>query len=334
MNFNINFNMNAKEEVPFDRNRLFDTIVIGGGPAGMNAALYSKRKGNDVAIIAGQLGGQIINTSVVENYLGYESLTGEGLVEKFKEHVRSLEVPVLEYVMVEDILSDNGLHHLLLTDGTEVVTKTVILATGSQSRKLNVPGEERLAGRGVAYCAICDAPLYKDKDVLIAGGGNAAVEAAIDLSKIANSVTLVHRSQFRADKVLLDRLAKKENVTIHLQTQILEITGSDFMSGVLAKDKAKNTLVEINGDGIFIEIGHIPNTDTFKDTVALNEHGEVIIDEKGHTNVPGIFAAGDMTTIPYKQIITATAQGAVAALSANDYLNSLTTKPETAALTM
>lgn len=330
MDLNLNFNLNTTEETPFDKNQLFDLIVIGGGPAGLNAALYSKRKGNITGIIAGQLGGQIINTSVVENYLGYESLSGVGMVDKFVEHVKALEIPTLEYVMVDNIITENKLHRLILNDGSEVVTKAVVLATGSQSRKLNVPGEEELAGRGVAYCAICDAPLYKGKDVLIAGGGNAAVEAAIDLAKIANSVTIVHRSQFRADQVLLDQMATKTNVTVHLQTPIIEIAGTEYMTGVLAKDKENDTLLEIKGDGIFIEIGHLPNTDTFKDIVALNEHGEVIIDEKGRTNVPGIFAAGDMTTVPYKQIIIATAQGATAALTANDYINSLENAPEMA----
>ena len=328
MDLNLNFNLKTKEAVPFDHSQIYDIIVVGGGPAGLNAALYSKRKGNKVAIIAGQLGGQVVNTSVVENYLGYETLSGEDLVDSFVSHVQSLQVPTLEYVMVDNIISEDGIHRLILTDGTEAKTKTVILATGSQSRKLAVPGEEELAGRGVAYCAICDAPLYKGKDVLVAGGGNAAVEAAIDLSKVANSVTVVHRSKFRADQVLLDQMATRENVQVHLETQILEIAGEDFVTNVLAKDKTQNTLVEIPGDGIFIEIGHIPNTDTFKDVVALNDHGEVMVDEKCRTNIPGIFAAGDMTTTPYKQIIIATAQGATAALAANDYLNTLSTEPE------
>lgn len=326
MDFNLN--MNKAQDTVMTPNELYDVVVIGGGPAGMNAALYSKRKGNKVGIIAGQIGGQIMNTSVVENYLGYETLSGEGLVDKFKEHIRALEVPVMEYVMVDSIVSENNLHRLKLTDGNEVVTKTVILATGSQSRKLNVPGEEDFAGRGVAYCAICDAPLYKGKNVMIAGGGNAAVEAAIDLSKVANHVTIVHRSQFRADQVLLDQMATKENISIYLGHQIQEIAGEDFVTHVLALDKEKDTLVSIEGDGIFIEIGHIPNTETFKDIVATNSHGEIIIDEKGRTNVPGIFAAGDMTTVPYKQIIIATAQGATAALSANEYLNTMTPAPE------
>jgi alkyl hydroperoxide reductase subunit F len=326
MDFKMNYNM--AQDTPMDPNDLYDVVIIGGGPAGMNAALYSKRKGNKVGIIAGQLGGQIMNTSVVENYLGYETLSGVGMVDKFKEHIRALEVPVMEYVMVDAIVSENNLHTLKLTDGNEVRTKTVILATGSQSRKLNVPGEEEFAGRGVAYCAICDAPLYKGKDVMISGGGNAAVEAAIDLSKVANHVTIVHRSQFRADKVLLDQMATKDNITIYLEHQIKEIAGEDFVTNILALDKNKNEMISLEGDGIFIEIGHIPNTDTFKDVVALNDHGEVIIDEKGRTNVPGIFAAGDMTTVPYKQIIIATAQGATAALSANEYLNTMSTEPE------
>lgn len=328
MDFNLDFNLSTTNDTPFDKDQLFDVIVIGGGPAGMNAALYSKRKGNAVGIIAGQLGGQVINTSVVENYLGFETIGGEGLVDQFKSHVRALEIPALEYVMVDDIQAEGDIHTLVLNDGSQVRTKTVILATGSNSRKLNVPGENELAGRGVAYCAICDAPLYRGKDVLIAGGGNAAVEAAIDLSKVASSVTMVHRSQFRADKVLLDQLASKENVTIHLETQILEIVGTDFMTGVLTKDKVTGELKEIKGDGIFIEIGHIPNTDAFQGIVELNGHGEVIVDERQRTNIDGIFAAGDMTTVPYKQIIIATAEGATAALAANDYLNTLTPSQE------
>lgn len=318
----LNLNLNTNKEVIFDKDSIFDVIVIGGGPAGLNAALYSKRKGNHVGIIAAQLGGQVMNTSVVENYLGFETLGGEALVDTFVTHIKGLEVPSLEYVMVDSLTTEGPLKILTLSDGSVVKTKTVILATGSQSRKLNVPGEDKLAGRGVAYCAICDAPLYKGKDVLVAGGGNAAVEAAIDLSKVANSVTIVHRSQFRADKVLLDQMATKKNITIHLETQILEIKGEDFMTHVTVLDKKTGENIDIPGDGVFIEIGHIPNTEMFKDLVALNDHGEVIVDEKCRTNNPGIYAAGDMTTIPYKQIIIATAHGATAALGANDYLNS------------
>ncbi len=323
---NLNFNFQSPAQKPsFNKEDLFDVIVIGGGPAGLNAALYSKRKGNHVGIVAGILGGQVMNTSVVENYLGLDTLSGDALVEAFTGHLNTLEVPTLEFVMVEGITSDNAIHTIKLNDGSTIRTKTIILATGSQSRKLNVPGEEELAGRGVAYCAICDAPLYKGKDVMIAGGGNAAVEAAIDLSKIAKSVTILHRSQFRADQILIDQLMTKENVTIHLETQVLEIVGKDFVTGALVKNKLTDEVYEVSGDGFFIEIGHIPNTDTFKNVVALNDHGEVITDERKRTNIPGIFAAGDMTIVPYKQIIIATAEGATAALAANEYLNTFDT---------
>jgi alkyl hydroperoxide reductase subunit F len=319
---NLNFNFQPqKEQVTFNQEDLFDVLVIGGGPAGLNAALYAKRKGNHVGIVTGIMGGQVMNTSVVENYLGLKTVSGTEMVDAFVEHLSELQVPVLEYVMVDTITTESNIHTLHLTDGTKVSSKTVILATGSQSRKLQVPGEDEFAGRGVAYCAICDAPLYKGKDVLIAGGGNAAVEAAIDLSKIANSVTIVHRSQFRADQILVEQLNTKTNVTIHLETQVLEIVGQDFVTGVLVKDKASGELKEIKGNGIFIEIGHIPNTETFRGIVDLNDHGEVITDEKKLTSLSGIFAAGDMTDVPYKQIIIATAEGATAALSANEYLN-------------
>lgn len=328
MELNLNLNPRTKEP-EFDKNSLWDLIVVGGGPAGLNAALYAKRKGNKVGLIAGQLGGQVINTSVVENYLGYDSLAGEELVNQFVNHVKALEVPMLKWTMVEDIVievnSDGyNVHTLKLHDRTEVKTKAVILATGSQSRKLQVPGEDRLAGRGVAYCAICDAPLYKGKDVLLAGGGNAAVEAAIDLSKVASSVTIIHRSQFRADKILMDQMATKANITVHLETQILEIVGDEVVEGVLVKNKKTDEISQINGDGIFIEIGHIPNTDAFKDVVELNHHSEVIVNEKQQTNVDGIYAIGDMTTTPYKQIVIAVAEGAKAALAANEYVNAYT----------
>jgi alkyl hydroperoxide reductase subunit F len=323
---NLNFNFQSPVQKPsFNKEDLFDVIVIGGGPAGLNAALYSKRKGNHVGIVAGILGGQVMNTSVVENYLGLDTLSGDALVEAFTGHLNTLEVPTLEFVMVEGISSHKNIHSIHLNDGSTIKSKTIILATGSQSRKLGIPGEDELAGRGVAYCAICDAPLYKGKDVMIAGGGNAAVEAAIDLSKVAKSVTILHRSQFRADQILIDQLASKTNVTIHLDTQVLEIVGKDFVTGALVKDKQTNEIREVAGDGFFIEIGHIPNTDTFKDVVEINAHGEVVTDERKRTNIPGIFAAGDMTTVPYKQIIIATAEGATAALAANDYLNTFDT---------
>ncbi len=301
--------------------KIYDVLVIGGGPAGLNAAIYSKRKGNDVVIVAMQVGGQMMNTGVVENYLGTKSLSGPELTMQFKEHVEDLEIPIMEYVGVEKLEKDGDLHLITLTDGQILKTKVVIIAIGGQPRKLGVKGEEEFAGLGVAYCAICDGPLYRGKDVIIAGGGNAAVEAAVDISKITNSVTIVHRSEFRADDIILDELKKCDNVTVHIQSPIQEILGDEFVTGVVALNKKTGKEFTVKADGVFIEIGYIPNTQMFKGILELDERGAIIVDEKGRTNVAGIYAAGDITNSPYNQIITAASDGAVCALAANEYLN-------------
>ncbi len=301
---------------------LYDVLIIGGGPAGLNAAIYAKRKGLDVSVIAMQVGGQMMNTGLVENYLGTKSLLGPELTLKFKEHVEELEVPIMEYLGVEKLETKDKVHYLHLTDGQILKSKVVIITIGGQPRKLGVKGEEEFAGLGVAYCAICDGPLYKGKDVIIAGGGNAAVEAAVDVSKIAKSVTIVHRSQFRADDIILEEMKKRDNIKVYLQSPIQEIIGDDFVTGVIALDKESGKTFTVNAEGVFVEIGHIPNTEMFKDILKLNDHGEIIVDRKCHTNVDGIFAAGDITDNPYKQIITAASDGAVAALAATEYINS------------
>jgi NADH-dependent peroxiredoxin subunit F len=197
----------------------------------------------------------------------------------------------------------------------------LLLATGSAPRRLQVPGEVEYSNRGVAYCAICDAPLFKGKDVIIAGGGNSAVEAAIDVAKFAKSVTLVHRSQLRADQILIDHMMKQSNITVYLQTQILEIVGDEKMTGVKVLDKENSQERVIDADGIFIEIGNLPSNDLVKDLVTLNERGEVVVDQKNMTSLEGLYAAGDVTQIPYKQIVIAVADGAKAALAANEYIN-------------
>ncbi len=301
--------------------KIYDVLIVGGGPAGLNAAIYSKRKGNDVAIIAMQVGGQMMNTGVVENYLGTKSLSGPELTMKFKEHVEDLEIPIFEYVGLEKLEAGKDFHTLHLTDGQVLRSKVIIIAIGGQPRKLGVKGEAEFAGLGVAYCAICDGPLYRGKDVIIAGGGNAAVEAAIDVSKICKSVTIVHRSEFRADDIILDELKNCDNVTVHIQSPIQEIIGDEFVTGVVALDKKTGEEFTVNADGVFVEIGYIPNTELFKDVVILNKKGEIIVDRKCKTNIDGIYAVGDITDSPYNQIITAAADGAVAALAANEYLN-------------
>ncbi len=320
MELNLNYeklNNNHKNELVNDK--VYDLIIIGFGPAGINAFLYAKRKGLNVGIITKKIGGQVINTSVVDNYLGTKNINGEALIDQFTEHISEFDTPILENATVTYIKSINNHHEIHLTNGTFYKTRSVIIATGSKPRQLNIPGERDLLGKGVAYCAICDAPLFKGKDVVVAGGGNSAVEAVLDMVKVAKSVTLVHRSELRADKILVDQLYQNSEINIHLKTKILEVVGKDFMTGL--KTKSANGESIIPSDGLFIEIGHIPNSDFIKDYLDVNNHGEILVDEKNRTNIKGIFACGDVTQIPYKQIIIAAADGAKAALCVNEYLN-------------
>ncbi len=304
---------------------MYDILVIGGGPAGLNAALYSKRKGANVAIIAKDIGGQVRDTSTVENYLGYSSISGEGLVKEFADHVKALDIPVFDFSTVESIgvSEDSKVKEVILSDGTTYKAKSIIIATGSKPRKLGVPGEEEFFGKGVAYCAICDGPFFTGLDVIVAGGGNSAIEAAIDLSKIANKVTVVHRSQLRADQILIEQVEKLENVEIHLETQIQSIQGEKLMSGIKVLDKSTGKTSVIEANGIFVEIGYLPNTEIFNGVIELNDRKEIMVDRYGETNIKGIFAAGDCTDTPYKQIIMSAGDGAKCALAANDYLNTL-----------
>ncbi len=316
----LNFSFNFKEAVQtakpiIDSNAIYDLIIIGGGPAGLNAALYAKRKGLKTAVITKHLGGQVKDTSVVENYLGTESESGEVLVEKFISHLNTLEVPILEGQMVVAYEKVSGVHRLTVEFGEVFQARTILLATGSTPRRLGIPGEKDFAGKGVAYCAICDGPLFTGKSVIVAGGGNSAVEAALDLSKIASEVKLVHRSQLRADQILIEELMKKENVSLYLETPIKTVLGDEKVTGI---QTAEGSI--LSADGLFIEIGYVPNLGIFKDVVALSAKGEVLIDGHNQTNVPGIFAAGDVTDTPYKQIVIAAAEGAKAALAVNEYL--------------
>lgn len=321
MTLNLNLDLpSGKSETGLDPETLYDTLIVGGGPAGLNAALYAKRKGLKVGILAGRLGGQVADTSTVENYLGFESLSGDALMKKFETHVNAYKIPMAAGVSATGIHPGEGSHEVATDNGNIYRARTLILATGNKPRQLKVPGESALIGKGVSYCAICDGPFFAGKTVVVAGGGNSAVEAAIDLAKIADKVILVHRSRFRADQILTDRLEALENVDIRLQTAILSLKGSPFLESVEVLDKETGVLSTIEADGLFVEIGHIPQTGLFKDLVALNEKGEIRVDRKGATSLPGVFAAGDATDSPYKQIVLSAAAGAQAALGANDYL--------------
>jgi alkyl hydroperoxide reductase subunit F len=326
MEVNLNLGNNAGKEKPkMDPETVYDLIIVGGGPAGLNTALYAKRKGLKVGIITRDIGGQVMDTSSVENYLGFTSLSGEELMKKFINHVNELNVPILEYEELEavNVKDNSSMREVVLKGGQKFNTYSVVIATGSKPRKLGVPGEKEYAGKGVCYCAICDGPLFAGEEVIVAGGGNSAVEAAIDLAKIVKKVTIVHRSQFRADQILLDQLSRLDNVEVKLQTQILEVQGDKFMTGVKVKDKESGEEFFVEGAGLFVEIGYLPNSEIFSDLLELNERKEIVVDRYGKTSVEGIYAAGDVTDTPYKQIIMAAGDGAKCALAVNDYLNTV-----------
>lgn len=322
MTLNLSFNLDSSvlKKTTLDQDALYDLLIVGSGPAGLNAALYGARKGLKLGILGLKKGGQVLDTSSVDNFIGVEDISGEALAESFAAHVKKLEVPIYDESEVVDYFIDNNLHHVVLSSGETYKSKTMILATGSKPRRLDVPGEKEYAGKGVAYCAICDGPLFKDRDVFVAGGGNSAVEAALDLAKLARSVTLVHRSLLRADQILIDQINADPKITVHLKTKITEIVGDKAMNGIRVEDTDTGEQRVLSGDGIFIEIGYLPNTGPFKKHVAVNAQGEILTSPLKETNVPGLFAAGDVTGFPYKQIVIAASDGAVAALAANDYI--------------
>ena len=309
------------KKTPGDENKVWDFIVIGGGPAGINASLYAKRKGLETLIISKEMGGQLHNTTDVDNYLGYTRIEGKHLSKHFVDHLSSLEVPIYQDVVVESIIKENKVFAVSLSDETNLKAKTLLVATGGAPRKLNIPGEKEFTNKGVSYCTTCDAPFFKDKHVVVAGGGNSAAEAVLDLSYWAKKVTVIHRSQWRADKILLDQIHQKDNVSIHLETQLLEVIGKNVMTQVRAFDKVNSKEFYLDADGLFIEIGTIPNNYLLKDLVELNEQGEVLVDTNQMTSLEGLYAAGDLTMQPYKQIIISAAEGAKAALAATHYIH-------------
>ncbi len=317
MSFNFAFKTETKS---VDTSITYDFVTIGGGPASFNAALYAKRKGLKTLMIAKKIGGNLLDTDQVENYLGFKMISGEGLTESFENHLKSLDVEYISDTLVKSLSKANNLFQIELETGEILNSKTVMVATGSQARHLGVKGEETFKNTGVAYCAICDAPLYKDKIVVIAGGGNSAVEAAIDVAKYAKKVIVVHRSEFRADAILMERMEAIEGIEIYKQTQILELVGNQRLEAIKVIDKVTSEERLIKTEGIFIEIGHVPNSNLVKDLVELNSQNEIVVDQKQQTNIEGLFAAGDVTNTPYKQIILAAADGAKAALAASEYV--------------
>ena len=311
----------TSEDAHFYKVSHCDVIVVGGGPAGLNGALYAKRKGLEVGVISKEIGGQLHNTSMVDNYLGFQYIEGKNLSHQFLTHVNSLKIPVLKNVSIEKINHIYPNFELYLSNGKVITTKTVLIATGGAPRKLGVPGEKEFSNKGVSYCTTCDAPFFKDKHVVVAGGGNSAAEAVLDLVPWAKKISVVHRSQWRADQILLDKHKNIEKLDVFLETQILSIIGKDKMEGLEVLDKKTMEKRIIEADGLFIEIGNIPNHHLVKHLVELNDVGEIKVDSNQMTSLPGMFAAGDVTEQPYKQIIISAAEGAKAALAISQYLN-------------
>jgi len=311
----------TKESSAFDTVEKWDMLIIGGGPGGMNAALYAHRKGLKVGIVTDEIGGQLHNTTDVDNYLGFGLVEGPKLSNAFLDHINSLEIPMLKHVKVKSLVHFDPDFELVLSDGRKLLAKTVIVATGGAPKKLGIPGEKAFVNKGVTYCATCDAPFFKDKHVIIAGGGNSAAEGVLDLVPWASKITVVHRSQWRADKVLLSKLTEVEKLTVNLESQLLEVYGDDTMKGVKYLDKETGETKTLEADGLLVEIGTVPNSAFIKDQVDTNDSDEIIVDTQQRTSITGLYAIGDVTAQPHKQIIISAAEGAKAALVASQYLN-------------
>jgi len=309
-----------KNFTPIDTGKIYDVLIIGGGPAGMTAAVYCMRKGADTAIIIKSIGGQVAETSSIENYLGYKYINGVELVDKFKEQVFQFSVGYEEGQGVASI-ADEEIKKVTLEDGRVIQSRTLIIASGKSWKKLGVPGEQRLTGRGVAYCTICDAPLFAGKKVIVVGGGNSGVEAAIDLASVASEVVIVQLlDELTADKILLDKLQSFSNLSMILSSRVTEITGEDSVSEVSVMHVDTGAVTIVKTDGIFVEIGLDPNSSFARGVVDMNSSSEIQVDSRCATNREGIFAAGDVTSVPFKQIIIAGGEGAKAALSACEYI--------------
>lgn len=318
----LDTNTSARDAEKLSAKAAYDSLIIGGGPAGASAAIYSARKGIRTGIVAQRFGGQVADTVGIENFISVKETEGPKLVTALEQHVKEYEVDVMNLQTAKSLSKTGDEITITLENGAVLKSKTVILSTGARWREMNVPGEQEYRGKGVAYCPHCDGPLYKGKRVAVIGGGNSGVEAAIDLAGIVNHVTLVEfDTQLRADAVLQKKMHSMPNVTVITNALSKEVLGADGKVTTLRyEDRANHQMHDIPLEGIFVQIGLLPNTDWLKGMIDLSPRGEVIIDQKGETSMPGVFAAGDCTTVPYKQIIIAMGEGAKASLSAFDYL--------------
>jgi alkyl hydroperoxide reductase subunit F len=300
---------------------VYDLLVLGGGPAAMTAAVYAARKMLRLAIITRDFGGQVRETSEVENWLGFQAINAMDLADMFEEHVKSFDISVSLAVSATKVLKEGDVFKVQTDDDKTYSGKALIFATGKRHRPLNVPGEKELVGRGVAYCSTCDAPLFSGKKVVVVGGGNSAFTTASDLLKVDAQVILVNAEKgWQADQVLQDRIKKTEKVRLMDDTQVLRIEGKDTVEAAWVQRRDVRREEKLEVEGVFVEVGLLPNNESIKGLVELNANGEVIIDCGCQTSVDGLFGAGDVTTVPHKQIIIAAGEGSKAALSAYDYL--------------
>jgi alkyl hydroperoxide reductase subunit F len=315
----------AREAKKLDAKEPFDVLVVGGGPAGASAAIYAARKGIKTGVVADRFGGQVMDTMAIENFISVKETDGPKLVAAFEEHVISYGVDVMRLQRAQSLNSaaSGGLIEIKLEGGATLKSKAVIVATGARWKELNVPGEKEYRGKGVAYCPHCDGPLFKGKHVAVVGGGNSGVEAAIDLAGFVSHVTLLqYNEKLTADAILQNKLLSLSNVTVITNAETTEISGEDHkVNALIYRDRETKALHTVPLAGVFVQIGLLPNTDWLKDSgVELSKFGEIVVDAHGATSLPGVFAAGDVTTVPYKQIIIAMGEGAKASLGAFDYL--------------
>jgi len=314
-----------REAAKLDAKEAYDVLIVGGGPAGAAAAVYAARKGIRVGVAAERFGGQTNDTMAIENYISVLETDGPKFAAALEAQVRQYGVDIMNLQRADKIVPATevgGLVQVHMENGGTLKAKTVILSTGARWRNVNVPGEDQYKNKGVAYCPHCDGPLFKGKRTAVIGGGNSGIEAAIDLAGLVQHVTVVEfADQLKADAVLVNKLNSLPNVTVHTNAQTTEITGDGSkVNGLNYKDRATGAEHHIELAGVFVQIGLVPNTEFLKGTVDLSKFGEIMVDAKGHTNVPGVFAAGDCTTVPFKQIVIAAGEGSKAALSAFDHL--------------
>ena len=321
----LDTNSAEREAAKLNAKDAYDMLIVGGGPAGAAAAVYAARKGIRVGVAAERFGGQTNDTMAIENYISVLETDGPKFAAALEQQVRHYEVDIMNLQRARKVVPASvagGLVTVEMENGSALRARSVIVSTGARWRNVNVPGEQEYKNKGVAYCPHCDGPLFKGKRTAVIGGGNSGIEAAIDLAGIVEHVTVIEfADQLKADAVLVNKLNSLPNVTVHTNAQTMEITGDgSVVNGIRFKDRTTGVEQHVALAGVFVQIGLVPNTEFLRETIELSKFGEIVVDARGHTNLPGVFAAGDCTTVPYKQIVIAAGEGAKAALSAFDYL--------------